>query len=193
LTENVFKLISANSNSNLNSYPKPKAQKTFRKNEITSLFGKFPDSELSSHPDNKRKDKLKLFQLLLHEFLYRHITAIISINSNKMNLPFFNKVLVRYVYEGVLTVKLWPGIPLSVPSLLKRPIRGPKSAAPTKAAVPPRMCIGPDPAESIYLNSKNIKSSFGLGAHLFVKVPRPGDSEGIFAVFESSCHLLLLV
>jgi len=24
-----------------------------------------------------------------------------------------------------------------------------------------------------------------------VKVPRPGDSEGIFSVFESSCHLLL--
>jgi len=26
-------------------------------------------------------------------------------------------------------------------------------------------------------------------AHLFVKVPRPGDSEGTFSVFESSCHL----
>jgi len=33
----------------------------------------------------------------------------------------------------------------------------------------------------------------GLGLHLFVKVPRPGDSEVIFAVFESSCHLLLPV
>jgi len=32
----------------------------------------------------------------------------------------------------------------------------------------------------------------GIGAHLFVKVPRPGDSEVIFSVFESSCHLLLL-
>jgi len=28
--------------------------------------------------------------------------------------------------------------------------------------------------------------------HLFVKVPRPGDSEGTFSVFESSCQLLLL-
>jgi len=32
-----------------------------------------------------------------------------------------------------------------------------------------------------------------LGTHLFVKVSRPGDSELTFAVFESSCHLLLLV
>jgi len=30
----------------------------------------------------------------------------------------------------------------------------------------------------------------GLGAHLFVKGPRSGDSEGTFSVFESSCHLL---
>jgi len=30
----------------------------------------------------------------------------------------------------------------------------------------------------------------GLGTRLCVKVPRPGDSEGTFAVFESSCHLL---
>jgi len=29
----------------------------------------------------------------------------------------------------------------------------------------------------------------GLGTHLFVKVPWPGDSEGTFSVFESSCHL----
>jgi len=29
--------------------------------------------------------------------------------------------------------------------------------------------------------------------HLFVTVPRPGDSEGTFSVFESSCHLLLPV
>jgi len=28
----------------------------------------------------------------------------------------------------------------------------------------------------------------GLGTHLFVKVPRPGNSEVISAVFESSCH-----
>jgi len=33
----------------------------------------------------------------------------------------------------------------------------------------------------------------GLGTHLFVKIPRPGDSEGTFSVFESSCHLLLPV
>jgi len=33
----------------------------------------------------------------------------------------------------------------------------------------------------------------GLGIHLFVKVPQPGDSEVIFAVFESSCHLFLPV
>jgi len=32
-----------------------------------------------------------------------------------------------------------------------------------------------------------------LGTHLFIKVLRTGDSEGIFAVFESNCHLLLPV
>jgi len=36
-------------------------------------------------------------------------------------------------------------------------------------------------------------SALGLGTYLFVKVPWPGDSEGIFLVFESSCHLLLPV
>jgi len=30
-----------------------------------------------------------------------------------------------------------------------------------------------------------------LGTHLFVKVPRPGDSIVTFSVFKSSCHLLL--
>jgi len=30
-----------------------------------------------------------------------------------------------------------------------------------------------------------------LPTHLFVKVPRPGDSEVTISVFESSCHLLL--
>jgi len=30
-------------------------------------------------------------------------------------------------------------------------------------------------------------------AHLFVKVPRPGDSEVTFSVIESSCYLLLPV
>jgi len=32
-----------------------------------------------------------------------------------------------------------------------------------------------------------------LGTHLFVKVPRPGDSEVTFAIFKSSCYLLLPV
>jgi len=31
----------------------------------------------------------------------------------------------------------------------------------------------------------------GLGPHLFVKVPQLGESEVTFAVFESSCRLLL--
>jgi len=50
MTENVFKLISANSNPNSTliltlililtlTYPNPKAQKRFRKNEMTSFFG----------------------------------------------------------------------------------------------------------------------------------------------------------
>jgi len=30
-----------------------------------------------------------------------------------------------------------------------------------------------------------------LSTHLFVKVPRPGDSEVTFSVFESSFYLLL--
>jgi len=36
------------------------------------------------------------------------------------------------------------------------------------------------------------KTNFVL-AHLFVEVPRPGDSEVTFSVFELSCHLLLPV
>jgi len=32
-----------------------------------------------------------------------------------------------------------------------------------------------------------------LGTHLFVKVPRPGNNEVTFSVFESSCNLLLPV
>jgi len=31
-----------------------------------------------------------------------------------------------------------------------------------------------------------------LSPYLFAKVPRPGDSEVTFAVFESSCPMLLL-
>jgi len=38
------------------------------------------------------------------------------------------------------------------------------------------------------------KRNEGLGTHLlFVKVPRPGDSEVTFSLFESSCHMLLPV
>jgi len=33
----------------------------------------------------------------------------------------------------------------------------------------------------------------GIGTHLFVKVPRPGNSKVTFSAFESSCHLLLPV
>jgi len=33
----------------------------------------------------------------------------------------------------------------------------------------------------------------GLGTDLFVSIPRPGDNEGIFLVFKSSCSLFLLV
>jgi len=32
-----------------------------------------------------------------------------------------------------------------------------------------------------------------LGTRLFVKIPRPGESEVTFSDFESSCHLLLQV
>jgi len=41
---------------------------------------------------------------------------------------------------------------------------------------------------------KNPRLKVGLvGTHLFVKVPRPRDSEVTFSVFKSSCHLLLSV
>jgi len=35
-----------------------------------------------------------------------------------------------------------------------------------------------------------IRKGLGTGTHLFVKVPRPGDSKGTFSVFESSCRYL---
>jgi len=35
----------------------------------------------------------------------------------------------------------------------------------------------------------NLAGSLGLGTHLFVKVPQPGDSEGTFSVFESSADM----
>jgi len=34
---------------------------------------------------------------------------------------------------------------------------------------------------------------FGLGSHLFVKVPQPGDNEETFLVFKSSYHVILPV
>jgi len=41
--------------------------------------------------------------------------------------------------------------------------------------------------------SETTKIFVGLGTHLFVKVPQPGDSEVTFLVIESSCHLILPV
>jgi len=41
-------------------------------------------------------------------------------------------------------------------------------------------------------NRKNFDAG-GLGTHLFVKVPWPGDSERTFAIIDLSCHLLLTV
>jgi len=49
-------------------------------------------------------------------------------------------------------------------------------------------------SQSIACLHDQSKSGFsGLGTHLFLKVPRTGDSEVTFSVFESSCHLLLPV
>jgi len=42
-------------------------------------------------------------------------------------------------------------------------------------------------------SSKRKEKKKSNQSHLFVKVPRLGDSEGTFSVFESSCHLLLPV
>jgi len=44
-------------------------------------------------------------------------------------------------------------------------------------------------SNSYYLLEQKCKS-IGIGTYLFVKLPRPGDSEKAFSVFESSCHLL---
>jgi len=38
-----------------------------------------------------------------------------------------------------------------------------------------------------------VEALFCSFARVFAKLPRPGDSELIFAVFESSCHLILTV
>jgi len=46
---------------------------------------------------------------------------------------------------------------------------------------------------NLFLYDFNQLKMLGLGPHLFVKVPRTGDSEVTFSVFESSCHLLLPV
>jgi len=49
-------------------------------------------------------------------------------------------------------------------------------------------------AGSVVVQYKKLRvRGLGLGTHLFVKVPRPGESEVTFLVFELSCHLLLLV
>jgi len=48
-----------------------------------------------------------------------------------------------------------------------------------------------EPSISKYSNYFSLFSA--LGTHLFVMVPRPGDNEGTFSVFKSSCHLLLPV
>jgi len=46
-----------------------------------------------------------------------------------------------------------------------------------------------------FIKSESVlaKNSYLVFSHWFVKVPQPGDSEGIFLVFELSCHLLLPV
>jgi len=43
---------------------------------------------------------------------------------------------------------------------------------------------------TIILLRRDQRIGSGLSTHLFVKVPRRGDSEETFSVFESSCHLL---
>jgi len=42
-------------------------------------------------------------------------------------------------------------------------------------------------------STTQIKFKFDLGLVLILKVSWPGDSEGTFSVFESSCYLLLPV
>jgi len=44
-----------------------------------------------------------------------------------------------------------------------------------------------------FINPGQYGSILGLGTHLFVTVPQPGDSEVTFSVFESSYHLLIPV
>jgi len=50
-------------------------------------------------------------------------------------------------------------------------------------------------ALKFYITNSFFKLVLGTGTHLFVKamvkVPRQGDRDRTFSVFESSCHLLL--
>jgi len=51
---------------------------------------------------------------------------------------------------------------------------------------------------NFWLGNRHIRHNFlalglGTGTHLVIKAPRPEDSEGMFSVFESSCHMLLPV
>ena len=68
---------------------------------------------------------------------YKTSQCVLNKNLNKWfgNLI---KHLNLFTFKRQLTVTLCPGIGLELPSSLKRPILGPKNAAPTKAAVPPR-------------------------------------------------------
>jgi len=43
------------------------------------------------------------------------------------------------------------------------------------------------------LRDKKSLVVLGIGNHLFVKVPRPEDSEVTFSVFESSCDLAVTI
>jgi len=45
----------------------------------------------------------------------------------------------------------------------------------------------------IFINNRDYVEVRLVLAHLFVKVPRLGDSKETFSVFESSCYLLLTV
>jgi len=47
--------------------------------------------------------------------------------------------------------------------------------------------------QSIDLTSIKNPLNIGLGTHLYVESPWPGDSKVTFSVFEKSCHLLLPV
>jgi len=46
--------------------------------------------------------------------------------------------------------------------------------------------------KNISINKRKLDCSLNRYSFI-VMVPRPGDSKGTFSVFESSCHLLLLV